>query len=67
MINHPQQKYVADPSMARSNIKKKIKEKSVWYLLAPWTFWFLFVLLVTTQYPYRKLLMPIGVSSSWCA
>ena len=53
MINHPQQKYVADPSMARSNIKKKIKEKSVWYLLAPWTFWFLFVLmLVTTQYTY---------------
>ena len=23
MINHPQQKYVADPSMARSNSKKK--------------------------------------------
>lgn len=23
MINHPQQKYVSDPSMARSNIKKK--------------------------------------------
>lgn len=23
MINHPQQKYIADPSMARSNSKKK--------------------------------------------
>lgn len=23
MINHPQQKYIADPSMARSNTKKK--------------------------------------------
>ena len=27
MINHPQQKYVADPSMARSNSKKKIIAK----------------------------------------
>jgi len=31
MINYPLQKYVADPSMARSNTQKK-KEKSVWYL-----------------------------------
>lgn len=45
MINYPLQKYVADPSMARSNTQKKKRKVRVVFIY-PWTFWFLFVLML---------------------
>lgn len=45
MINYPLQKYVADPSMARSNTQKKKRKVRVVFIY-PWTFWFLFVLVL---------------------
>lgn len=46
MVRHPQQKFVADPTMTRSNTKKKNKMKKSVGKQIPTDFYIIFVMII---------------------